>query len=193
MEEALVCEQLGSDISTTGLELDDLDALVRVYRPRVLRYVLLCLRDKDLAETVTQDCFLRAFRARAQYRAECSVSTWLIKIATNLVRDQTRKRSFQFWRDANLAPVDLPEIANRLVANSASPEGALLAREKLARVWQIVDSLSAKQKSVFLLRFVEEMDIGEIALATGMGSNTIKSHLHRALSTIRQRMDWRSI
>ena len=82
-------------------ELADVNTLCATYRSRIYRYALLSLRDPDLAETVTQDCFLRAYRARDDFRGDCSVATWLTRIATNLIRDSTRSRKFQFWKTAS--------------------------------------------------------------------------------------------
>ena len=64
-------------------ELDDIDELVRLYWPRVLRYVTFSINDRDLAESITQDCFLKAYRGRASFRGDCAVSTWLIGIANS--------------------------------------------------------------------------------------------------------------
>src|SRR5215813_14221122 len=83
-----------------ALELEDFDSVVEQYRTRVLRFVFASVRDMDLAETLTQDCFWNAYRNRATFRGECSVHTWLMRIAVNLVRDHTRSRHFKFWRKA---------------------------------------------------------------------------------------------
>lgn len=189
MEDTLRCEELGPITTSGSSELDDIDRLISVYRPRVFRYVMMSLRDSDLAESITQDCFFKAFRSRGQYRAECSISTWLIKIATNLIRDHMRKRGLQFWRSANVSSLDIAGVADRLAAREVSAEARLLIRDKLRRVWKIVESLSQRQRAVFLLRFVEEMDISEISEATGLKSNTVKSHLHRALASVRAGMN----
>src|ERR1700733_12009881 len=61
-------------------DLEDIEELVRVYRSSVLRHAWWLLKDRDLAETVTQDCFMRAFNSRALYRGQCSVRTWLLAI-----------------------------------------------------------------------------------------------------------------
>ena len=185
MEQAFPLEIMNSHAGARALELDDVDQLVRAYKTRVFRYALLSLKDRDLAETVTQDCFLKAFNTRTQYRGECSVYTWLIKIAFNLICDHTRTRRFQFWKHASTSFVDLSLLENQLVAQQQSAESSLLAREKLRQVWAVVERLSARQQSVFLLRFVEEMDVLEIAHATGMKAGTVKIHLHRALGKIR--------
>jgi RNA polymerase sigma-70 factor (ECF subfamily) len=58
----------------------------------------------------------------------------------------------------------------------------------VAAVWRAVETLSEKQRDVFLLRFVEELELPEIAEATQMNVNTVKSHLYRALAAVKQRL-----
>jgi RNA polymerase sigma-70 factor (ECF subfamily) len=162
----------------------DFEALVRLYRPKVFRLALAALRDLDAAETVTQDCFLRAYQARRRFRRDCSMQTWLMQIAVNLIRDQIRNRRFQFWRRARLTaqPVDAGHIADC----ARSPEAQALLNEQVAAVWIAAERLPEKQRLVFLLRFVEDMDLLEIAFATGMKEGTVKTHLFRALRAVRE-------
>jgi RNA polymerase sigma-70 factor (ECF subfamily) len=174
---------LGTDSVTS--ELDDIEALVRTYRPRVLRYVTFSIGDPDLAESITQDCFLKAYNGRAGFRGDCSVSTWLTSIAVNLVRDQQRLQKFRFWRQARATAVDISEAANFLPSQECSPENRILAKERAQEVYTALEKLSEKQRTVFLMRFVEEMELAEIARATSMPLNTVKTHLHRALKAVR--------
>ena len=166
-------------------ELEDIDELVRIHRSSVLRHAWWLLKDRDLAESVTQDCFLRAFKARDLYRGQCSVRTWLLTIATNLVRDTTRSRGFRFWKHVSSAAVDVHELGGRLACRQQTAEANLLMREKLRHVWATVDGLPGRQRTVFLLRFVEEMAVSEIADSTGLNLSTVKSLLYRALRTVR--------
>ena len=170
-------------------ELADVNTLCATYRSRIYRYALLSLRDPDLAETVTQDCFLRAHKAREEFRGDCSVATWLTRIATNLIRDSTRSRKFQFWKTASSTAVEVGAMADRLRSPGLSPETFLMIREELREVWDAVANLPGKQRSVFLLRFVEEMELPEIATAMGLHVGTVKSHLHRALAAVRKAME----
>jgi RNA polymerase sigma-70 factor, ECF subfamily len=170
-------------------ELEDINTLCATYRSRIYRYALLSLRDPDLAESVTQDCFLKAYRARDEFRADCSVATWLTRIATNLIRDSTRSRKFQFWKTANKTAIQAGTIADRLRSPGISPETSLVVRQELVRVWDAVANLPGKQRSVFVLRFVEEMELPEIAAAMGLHVGTVKSHLHRALTAVRKAME----
>ncbi|HEY1185382.1 MAG: sigma-70 family RNA polymerase sigma factor [Bryobacteraceae bacterium] len=169
-------------------EIDDLDTLVHLYWTRVFRFALASLRDPDAAGSVAQDCFLRAYRSREQFRGDCSIQSWLMRIAVNLIRDYARNRRLQFWKRASASAVDLEAVSQWIPDDDASPESRAMAREQLAAVWKAAGGLSERQRTVFLLRFVEDMDLLEIAAATGMKEGTVKLHLFRALQAVRERI-----
>ena len=166
-------------------ELEDIDTLVRLYRTRLQRYVAFSLGDEDLAETLTQECFLKAYQGRASFRGDCSVSTWLFSIANNLIRDQLRTKKFQFWRKARAQAIDIDELASFLPSGASSPETILLVKERTRRVQEALAGLSVNQRRVFLLKFSEEMELDEISKSIGMPVNTVKTHLRRAVMAIR--------
>ena len=103
----IACASLAETALT---EMDDIDALDRMYRSRLLRFVAYSTGDQDLAETIVQDCLLKAFNSRESFRGDCSAYTWLAHIATNLVRDHQRSRKFQFWRRVQRTAPDLSEF-----------------------------------------------------------------------------------
>ena len=170
-------------------ELDDIETLVRTHRARLLRFVAFSVGDEDLAATIVQDCFLKAYTKRDQFRGDSSVSTWLTTIAVNLIRDHLRTRKLQFWRRAAKTYVDVMEVASVLPDAVSSPETQLLAREKAAAVTRILRTLSVNQRTVFLMRFSEGMELAAIASATGLKLSTVKTHLHRAVHTLRERLE----
>src|SRR5277367_3376273 len=174
--------------SQPSIGLDDIEGVMRLYRGRILRYAMFAVRDRDAAETITQECFLKAYRARESFRGDCSLSTWLMQIAVNLVRDYARSKQFQFWKRAQTSAVDVSEVTEFLRQPGSSVEAGMLAREKLKAVWAAVEKLSKMQREVFLLRFVEEMELREIAELMGMKESTVKSHLYRALNSVRTRV-----
>ncbi len=169
-------------------EMEDFDAAVRLYWPRIFRFAPASLRDRDAAGSVAQDCFLNARRSWQRFRGDCSVHTWLMHIAVNLVRDRARNRRFQFWKRTLAAAPDLEAASARIADQGASPEGVALAKEQLEAVWSATQELPERQRTVFLLRFVEDMDLLEIAAATGLKEGTVKVHLFRALQSIRERL-----
>jgi len=159
--------------------------VVENHRPQIFRFLLASTRDVDLAETLTQECFLKAHRNWASFRGESSAMTWLMRIAINLQKDHWRNRRIQFWRQTRTNAVDLDEASDWLPSGDRSQEQALLARERVGEVWQAVDGLSERQRTVFLLRFVEELELTEIAKTTGLSEGTVKAHLSRALARVR--------
>lgn len=169
-------------------ELDDIDLLVRMYHARILRYVTFSINDPDLAQTITQDTFLKAYKGRESFRGDCAVSTWLISIANNLIRDQLRAKKFQFWRKAAATSLDVTELASFLPSGESSPETRLLAHERSLQVKEALERLSANQRKIFVLKFFEDMTLEEIATSTGMPVNTVKTHLYRAVTAIRAKL-----
>jgi RNA polymerase sigma-70 factor, ECF subfamily len=169
-------------------ELDDIDALVRAYKPKVFRFVAFSLSDRDAAESITQDCFLKAHLTRNQFRGDCSVGTWLMRIAFNLVRDHTKSQKFRFWKSAAASAIDASDVSHYLPSGGSSAEAQLIAREKVEMVYKALRELSGKQRSIFLMRFVEEMELSDIAAITGMTLPTVKTHLYRAVGAVRARL-----
>jgi RNA polymerase sigma-70 factor (ECF subfamily) len=165
--------------------IGSIDTLYAQYSQRIFRFLLASLRDRDLAESLTQDTFIRAWSAREQFRGDCAPATWLTRIALNLVRDHTRTNRFRFWKQVAGTAVDAHEFAGFIPDQATSAEGSLIARQQVEHLWQTVETLTERQRTVFLLRFVEELDLSAIAEVTGMPISTVKTHLYRGLAAIR--------
>jgi RNA polymerase sigma-70 factor, ECF subfamily len=159
--------------------------MVESHRPQIFRFLLASTRDMDLAETLTQECFLKAHRNWKHFRGESSAMTWLMRIAINLQKDHWRNRRLQFWRQTRANAVDMDEASEWLPNGERSAEQRMLAREQVEHVWKAMNGLSERQRTVFLLRYVEEQELGDIAQATGLSEGTVKAHLSRALGKVR--------
>ena len=188
MDPTAATEFIPAGMGSTVVELQDFDKLVQIYWPRVFRFVLASVRDTDAAETLTQDCFWRAYRGRNRFRGESSVNTWLIHIAVNLVRDYGRNRRLQFWRRTLSSSVDTRAISDWMPDRGMSPETKTFVKEQMEAVWAATIALSERQRTVFLLRFVEDMELLEIAAATGLTEGAVKVHLFRAVQSVRKRI-----
>ena len=169
-------------------ELDDIDQLVHRHGARLLRFVAFSIGDQDLAQSIVQDCFMKAYNARDNFRGECSVQTWLNRIALNMILDHQRTQKFRFWRSFRKTAVDITEIASTLPGQASTPEKDLLRQERAAQVSKALESLSFNQRTIFLMHFQEGMNIPEISSAIDMSVNTVKTHLHRAVKAVRQKI-----
>src|ERR1700728_1514071 len=174
-----------------GRAAQEFSSVVQSHRPQIFRFLLASTRDFDLAETLTQECFLKAHRNWSSFRGESSAMTWLMRIAINLQKDHWRNRRMQFWRHTRTNAVDLDEASEWLPSGESSQEQTLLARERVTQVWSAVEGLSERQRTVFLLRYVEELELSEIAHTTGLSEGTVKAHLSRALARVRAELGGR--
>jgi RNA polymerase sigma-70 factor (ECF subfamily) len=172
------------DLGMTAL--DDFTPLVQSHQQRIYRVLLGMVHDPDAAQSLTQECFLKAYQKRASFRGEANVGVWLLKIAVNLARDHRRSCLREFWHRLSSSSAGLAELGQRLPDPHATQERVLLGREEVAGVWSAVEKLSPQQRAVFVLRFIEEMSLEEIAEATSLKVGTVKTHLFRAVHAIRQ-------
>lgn len=169
-------------------ELDDIDELVRVHQARIRRFVTCSTGDPDLAETITQDTLLRAYRGRENFRGDCSLSTWLTGIAINVTRDHLRSGRYKFWKHLKATAVDVHEMSSFLPSAAVSPERRMLAKERVKELYAVLENLSYNQRTIFLMKFSEEMSVEEISQILGMAVNTVRTHLHRALKAVRSKL-----
>jgi len=181
-------ELIAASMENPAAEIQDFDTIVRLHWPRIYRFLLVSLRDRDLAETMTQDCFLKAYRARDGFRGESNIHAWLMQIAVNLVRDFARNRRLQFWRRTQSAAIDAHDISEWMPDSGRSPEAKTVLQEQVETIWRATETLSERQRTVFLLRFVEEMSLLEIADATHLSEGAVKVYLFRAVRAIRNRI-----
>ena len=177
--------QQGEGSACCRADEQDFAATVSSYRLQIFRFLLVSLRDPDLADELTQECFLRAHRNRSRFRGDAKISTWLMRIAINLQKDYWRSQRIQFWRKLHADSPGVEEICDWTASREISPEAQVAAREQVALVWKAVQGMRERQRIVFLLRFVEELKLTEIAGMTGLREGTIKSHLHKALGQVR--------
>ena len=168
---------------------EDFSTLVKRYQDAIYRRLLFSLKDEDVAQTLTQECFLKAFIKWSSFRGESSVRTWLMRIAINLEIDYWRNRRLQFWRGAQVGALHFDVASDLLPSPQPSPEMCLLARERTQHLWKVVRTLSMRERSVFLLRYVGEQKLTEIGDRTGLKVGAVKVYLSRALAKVRSELE----
>jgi RNA polymerase sigma-70 factor, ECF subfamily len=129
-----------------------------------------------------------------QLSRECRIEIWLLRIAVNLVRDHGKNRRTSFWkRLAGLQDRSTNDEPREFATPQPSPERVLLAREQLQSILSAVSSLPTQQRSIFLLRFAEEMSLAQIADVLDVKVGTVKAQLARATGKLREMKErqWR--
>jgi RNA polymerase sigma-70 factor (ECF subfamily) len=170
------------------LSADRFDEIMRQHQRRVYRVIFLLVRDRDTADTLTQECFLRAYLKRSSFRGECRIETWLLRIAVNLARDHGRSRRASFWKRLVGLEDGEDNVAEprQYAAPGPSAEHTLLVREELESVWKALSGLSPQQRAIFFLRYEEEMSIAQIADVLDLKTGSVKSQLARATGKLRE-------
>ena len=158
--------------------------LVDRYQPEIYRMIYYRTRSKMDAEDLTQDVFLQAFKHIGRLTAPQVFRSWLYRIAVNRVRDFYRRKRFRslfgFISTDDEAFRDTEETA---VAPEA--EAGLDRRDFWRQVEQMLTRLSPMEREVFMLRFLDQLNIREISTALKKNESTIKTHLYRALNKVK--------
>ena len=149
-----------------------LEQILQHYQGKVFRMAVVILRDAGRAEEVTQDIFLKLWRALPTYDGRASVSTWLYAIARNSCLSAVRSEGYR--RTGALDDVTEPG------ASSSTP--------LQLSVGQCVERLPELQRQVITLFYLQDRSVSEVAAMLDLPENTVKSHLHRARRALGEMM-----
>lgn len=150
--------------------------LYNVFRRPIMGYVFRRTRDRAVAEELTQEVFLKAYRAREQFNVKFEFSTWIWSIAKNTVTDWLRGS-----RGANLnSEIEIHEIAS----DEPDADVHLIQQEKRRGLMSVLGKLTHAQKQVVMLRVVRGLSYDSIAAQLGLSLSAVKCLMHRARATI---------
>ncbi len=153
------------------------EPLVTPYRGPVLALAYRLTRDREEAREVAQEALLKAYRSLRRFDPSRSFRNWLFQIAANEARDRLRKAKRE-----RLAFED----AARWVPPADPPESGLERRELRSRITRALDALGPREREVFVLRDLEELDIRETARALGCSSISVRVNLSSARRKVRE-------
>lgn len=167
------------------------EALMRSHWDRVFSRAYGLLKNREDAEEVAQDTFLRAKKGVETFRGECSASTWLHRIATNLARN----KYWYWWRRkrAESLPLDAPyqddpsspTLADTIESGALSPSEDAIVSEFSEALPRAIDSLDEKYRQILLMRTERDLSYEEIAAELDITVGTVKSRLSRAREQLR--------
>ncbi|SEO74760.1 RNA polymerase sigma factor [Paenibacillus sp. OV219] len=163
----------------TRLDDPEMDGLVRRYWHDVWQYVYFLTRREHVAEDIAQETFIRAFRAIDAFRGQCSVKSWLFKIARNTV--------FNYSKSAFLRKVTLIGLFQD-TRRSSSAEVDYMSANFTDEIWSFVLELPRNDREVIILYAHYELSYKELAELLGIAEGTVKSRLARARAKLAKRM-----
>jgi RNA polymerase sigma-70 factor (ECF subfamily) len=167
--------------------------LVRRYERPVFSLVFRLVRDRDTAEDLAQETFVKVLNNIERYRPEFKFSSWLFKIANNVAIDHLRKRSVDTVSlDGSRYATSTDEMqatSVRAVDASQSPLEELESRELGGAIERAIGSLRPEYRACILLRHVEDRSYEEIAATLDLPLGTVKTYIHRARHELRKALE----
>ena len=164
--------------------------LVRRYERPLFSLLYRMVRDRELAEDLAQETFVKALNAIDSYRPEFKFSSWIFKIANNAAIDHLRRRELDTLSLEGSPHAETPEAieatALQIGDRQESPLDAVEARELGGQIERAIAQLRPEYRSCILLRHVEGRAYEEIAEILGLPLGTVKTYIHRARNELRQ-------
>jgi len=180
-----------------GLKHQDaglIDELIVRYQHRLMRYLLYLTGNRELAEDLFQEVWMRVLVRGGQFNGQARFETWLFTIARNLLIDFRRKRTMSSLDELfeGNSEDDRPmsfEVAN----DDPTPFDRIASLEDRERIAAALLQVDTLHREVLILRFHEELSLEEIAKVTRAPLSTVKSRLYRGLAMIKPRLEKREL
>ena len=159
--------------------------LIDHHQGDIYRMIYYRIRARMDAEDLTQDVFIRAFRSISRLREPDRFRSWLFRIAVNRVNDYLRKKRV---RSIFKSSDESPDIEPQATQSQEQPEALeqVLKEDFWRQIGRIAKKLSKMEREVFMLRFLDNLNINEIAQTLKKSESTVKTHLYRALAKFKK-------
>jgi RNA polymerase sigma-70 factor (ECF subfamily) len=169
-----------------GLKRHDaelLDRLIVQYQHRLLRYLLFLTGDREMADDLFQETWMRVLTRGSQYNGAARFDTWLFTVARNMLIDLRRKRTMVSLE--SLCSADGEEYTFEIPSAEPNPFDRYSGLEEARRIAAALMVLDPLHREVLVLRFHEDLSLEEIATVTRSPLSTVKSRLYRGMATLK--------
>lgn len=159
--------------------INDFEQLVTAYEKNVYNLALRMVGDPDDAADITQETFIKAYRALGSFRGDSKFSSWIYRIASNVCLDFLRSRSrraqvpLSFENEDEEGEIELPDM-------SQNPEKVLMKKLSMEAVRRGMEKLPPKQRQILVLRELCGLSYAELAQTLSVEEGTVKSRIFRA-------------
>jgi RNA polymerase sigma-70 factor (ECF subfamily) len=164
--------------------------LLHRYRTPLVNFLYRMVRNREQAEDLAQEVFIRVYRARADYVPSAKFTTWLFRIATNLALNSVRDTRHQRMEVSLDAPVTVDSVEGDerpldVAEKNPNIEEHLVQEAQRDMIRHAIDKLPEKQRAAVLLHKYQDLDYGEISKILSCSESALKSLLFRAYETLR--------
>ncbi|MFD0589233.1 RNA polymerase sigma factor SigW [Paenibacillus sp. GCM10027627] len=165
--------------------------LVDLYQDKLYHMAYRMLNNRQEAEDVVQDTFLRVYKNLDRFDETLKFSTWIYRIATNLCIDRLRKRRPTYSLDAESQDYDGLDGYSMIPSDNRTPESELILSDTQRIIHQAMESLPPKYKTVMMLRYIQDLSLQEVGDILDMPVTTIKTRVHRGREFLRKKLEHR--
>lgn len=158
----------------------EIEEIYEQHAELVYRYIFLLVRNKEIAEDLTQDTFIKVFQHFHRFNQLSSLNTWIIKIAKNTTYDYFRKTK---WTSLFTNDREAPDSIQ-----TSSAEDKMIIKSDIETLYQALKQLKRDYQEVLILRKINEFSTKETALILGWSENKVKTKLARALKKLNVEM-----
>jgi RNA polymerase sigma-70 factor (ECF subfamily) len=169
-------------------EKEAFEMIIRKYQQPLLNYIGRTVGQRELALDFTQEVFIKTYSSLHSYKPQYRFSTWLFKIASNLIIDYWRRKKIDTFsldqqeRDDDLPPLQIPDEEPSIVKK-------LEFSELRERIELVLEKIPAPLREVFVWRHINEFSYEEMAEIKGVPVGTIKNRVFQAREIIRKRLE----
>ncbi|CAM4015962.1 RNA polymerase sigma factor SigW [Cohnella lubricantis] len=163
--------------------------IVDLYKDKLYHLAYRMMNNRQEAEDIVQECFLRVYKHLDRYDENQKFSTWIYRIATNLCIDRLRKRKPTYSLDAESSEHEGLDGYAMMPSDDRTPESEMLLSETQRIIREAIETLPPKYKSVIVLRYLQDMSLQEISEVMGMPVTTVKTRVHRGREYMRKKLE----
>lgn len=162
--------------------------LIEIYKDKIFQLVYRMVGNRQDAEDIAQETFLRGYANLHMYDETYKFSTWIYRIATNLCIDRGRKKRPDFSLDEEVEAGQGMDWYSRLSTKEKTPEDIVVTQELQETVQKALSQLAPKYRSIMTLRYIEDLSLQEISDVLKLPVTTIKTRIHRGREALRGRL-----
>ena len=154
------------------------------YHNDVFRFLIYLMRDRDQAEDLMHEVYVRVLKAYSGFEGKSSEKTWLFSIAKNVAIDHYRKSSVRKKHSFDKFDWEKSE----LVSTEILPDNLVVLNEEMKDLLNVLDKCTGDQKMVIHMRYIHDLSIAETAKILGWSEGKVKTTQHRAINALRKKI-----